>query len=493
MRNVVVFLIGLCLTAMVFAGGTGEGRKLSPSGQATLQLEQTVGFVDDPELQAYVERVGRRITAQGKRQDVNFRFYILDMPIPNALALPEGQVFVSRGILILVNSEDELAGILAHEIAHVEEHHSDQRERLNIVTSPIRIGAGIAGWATGLIIPDLGDAITELGESTTGLVLAPYSREQEREADLLGQTLAAAAGYEPDGMVSLLETMSRAEALNPEGSHDQSFFDTHPATAERVALTREHGKTLVPAPRPAAAKDRRAMLEMIQGLVIGENPSKGFFDDNWFVHPELAFAMGFPREWTGINSDGFVGAQKPDEDTFVMLALVAEGTDPIAGARAASKKLKTDLVAEATTGTINGLPAARNHAEITDAKGEVQKLELTWIAYGGLVYQIMGVAAQARFDAVENLMQQSANSFRPLSDEERAQIKVTQLEIATARENESFAALAERVQSPWTAEAIAVVNGKPVDAKLASGELIKIGLLETYAWKRRPVVRAPAD
>ena len=473
--------------------GGDDGRKLSPSAQATLQLEQSVGFVDDPKLQAYVEEVGRRIAAQGKRHDVDFRFYILDMPVPNALALPEGQVFVSRGVLILVNSEDELAGILAHEIAHVEEHHSDQRQGLNVVTSPIRIGTGIAGWATGLIIPDLGDAITELGESTTGLVLAPYSREQEREADLAGQSLVAAAGYQPEGLVSLLETMSRAEKLDPENTHEQSFFDTHPATAERVALTREHGKTLVPAPRPASARDRKGLLEALHGLVIGEDPAKGFFVDNWFVHPGLAFAMGFPREWTGINTDGFVGAQLPNEDTFVMLALVAEGTDPIAGARAASKKLKTDVVSEATRGSINGLPAARTRTQITDANGVVEKLELTWIAYGGLVYQIMGVAAQARFDAVEELMTQSANSFRPLSDEERSQIKVAQLETAEAGQGESFAALAERVKSPWSAEAIAVVNGKPVDAKLAAGELIKVGILERYAWKPRHPPAVPVD
>lgn len=459
--------------------------ELSASEQVTIELEQDVGFVEDPELLAYVERVGRRITAQGKRDDIDFRFYILDMPIPNALALPEGQIFVSRGVLVLVNSEDELAGILAHEIAHVEEHHAEERRGLSIATSPIRLGAGIAGWATGLIVPGLGDAIVELGDSTSGLVLAPYSREQEREADRVGQDLAAAAGYEPEGLVNLLDTMVNAEALDPENARERSLLDSHPATAERVELTRAHGANLTPAPRPASTKDRKAVLETLQGLVIGENPGKGFFDKNWFVHPELAFVMSFPPDWEGINSGGFVGAQVPNEETYVMLALVAQGTDPMEGAKAASRRLETDLVMEAKLGSVNGLPAAKNQAQITAGDGEIQKLEFTWIAHGGRVYQVMAVASLERFEAEKVLMRTSAHSFRALDDEERAQILFTQLQIVEGKQGETIAELAQRVKTPWSAAAISVVNRKPATATLEAGELIKVGIQKSYAARPR--------
>jgi predicted Zn-dependent protease len=468
-------------------GGDGE-IELSESEQIELELEHSVGFVDDPELLAYVETIGRRIVEQGKRSEIDYRFYILDMPIPNALALPEGQIFVSRGVLVLVNSEDELAGILAHEVAHVEERHADERQGLAIVTSPIRLGTGIAGWATGLIIPGLGDAIVELGESTQGLVLAPYSRDQEREADRVGQSLAAAAGYDPDGLVNLLDTMANAEALTPENARERSFFDSHPTTDERVELTREHGGTLSPGPRPATAKDRREVLAVLQGLVIGEDPGKGFFDDNWFVHPVLEFAMAFPPNWDGINAGGFVGAQAPDEETFVMLALVGKGSDPLDGAKAASKTLEVDVVADAQVGTLNGLDAAKNRAQITGPDGEIQKVELTWIAHGGLIYQVMGVAAIERFDAVAELMAKSAHSFRPLTAEELSGILVAQLVVVEGREGESIASLAERAGSPWTVEAIAVVNRRSASAPLDAGELMKVGVQKSYA-VRRPEVR----
>ncbi len=461
-------------------GAPGEA-ELSDSEQVARELERSVGFVSDPELLAYVETVGRRISAQGNRADIDYRFYILDMPIPNALALPDGQIFVSRGVLVLVNTEDELAGILAHEIAHVEEYHADERQGLAIVTSPIRFGAGIAGWATGLIIPGLGDAIVELGESTTGLVLAPYSREQEREADRVGQTLAAATGYQPEGLVNLLETMANAEALAPEKAREPGFFDSHPTTEERVERTREHGRTLTPASRPASARDRKGVLAMLQGLIIGEDPGKGFFDENWFVHPELGFVIAFPPDWEGINSSAFVGAKAPNEETFVMLALVAEGADPMEGAKVASKKLQTDLVTNARLGTVNGLPAAKNQAQFTGDDGEIQKMELTWIAYGGRIYQVMGVARLERFEAVEELMRKSAHSFRPLSNEERSNILVTRLQVVAGEQGESIAELAARVQTTWTVEAISVANRKPVAEALAAGELMKVGIQQSYA------------
>lgn len=490
--------IGL-LAAALLAGCAGRGTQggdgaieLSESEQVMVELAHAVGFVDDPELLAYIETIGRRIVEQGERNDIDYRFFILDMPIPNALALPEGQILVSRGVLVLVNSEDELAGILAHEVAHVEEHHADERQGLAVVTSPIRLGADIAGWATGLIIPGLGEAIVELGESTQGLVLAPYSRDQEREADRVGQTLAAAAGYDPDGLVDLLDTMVNAEALTPEAVHERSFFDSHPTTEERVELTREHGGTLTPGQRPAAARERPEVLAMLQGLVIGEDPGKGFFDENWFVHPVLEFAMAFPPDWEGINSGGFVGAKAPDEETFVMLALVGKGSDPLDGAKAASKKLEVDVVSDARAGTVNGLDAARSRAEITGPDGGIQKVELTWIAHGGLIYQIMGVAAVEKFDAANELMRKSAHSFRPLTEEELSGILVAQLVVVEGREGESIAGLAERVGTPWSVEAIAVVNRRSSADPLAAGELLKVGIQKSYE-VRKPATSEDPD
>jgi predicted Zn-dependent protease len=251
-----------------------------------------------------------------------------------------------------------------------------------------------------------------------------------------------------------------------------------------VQLTKEHGMTLTPAPRPVSARDRKGVLAVLEGLVIGEDPGKGFFDENWFVHPELAFAMAFPPDWEGINSSGFVGAKAPNEESFVMLALVAEGSDPIEGAKVASRKLEIDVVTGAILGTVNGLEAAKNQAQLTGGEDEIQKMELTWIAHGGLIYQVMGVATLERFDAVEELMRKSAHSFRPLTDEERSHILVTHLQVVESEQGETIAELAERVETPWSVEAISVVNRKPATVALEAGQLMKVGIRESYATLR---------
>lgn len=164
-----------------------------------------------------------------------------------------------------------------------------------------------------------------------------------------------------------------------------------------------------------------------------------------------------------------------------MLALVAEGTDPMEGARAASQKLEIDLVSDAIPGTVNGLQAAKNQVELSGEENEIQKMELTWIAYGGLIYQIMGVATLERFEAEEERMRKSAHSFRPLSDEERSHILITRLRIVEGEQGETIAELAERVGTPWSVEAISIVNRKPATAALEAGELMKVGIQNSYA------------
>lgn len=469
-----------------------EKTELSESEIVARELEQSVGFLNDPGLLGYIESVGERIVEQGSRDEIEYRFYVLDTWVPNALALPEGQIFVSRGVLMLVNSEDELAGILAHEIAHVEERHANEREGLAIVTSPIRLGAGIAGWATGLIVPGLGEAIVELGASTEGLVLAPYSREQEREADRVGQSLAAAAGYAPEGLVDLLDTMANAEALSPQLASEPSFFDTHPATAERVALTRQYGGTLEAAPRPAAAMDRPGVLAMLQGLVVGEDPARGFFYGGTLVHPVLGFLMGFPRDWETFNLGGLWGAQAPGEDAFITLRMLGRSSDPLDGAAAASEYLGVDLTTEARRRLVNGMRAAKNQARISNADGEERMVEFTWIAHDDLVYQIMGEATVGRFEELELLMRASAHSFRALREEELDRIVVARLDVVAGQEGETIAELAERVGTPWTVDEIAVVNRRPTSSPLGDGELLKVKMWKRYTAERtRPTPYAP--
>ena len=187
--------------------------------------------LDDPAVQQYVNRVGLWVALQGSRPNLPWRFAVLDNPNVNAFATPGGYVFITRGLLERMHSEAELAGALAHEIAHVEKRH-----HLNALKKDARMRLiGRAGSAA------LSKAGTEAADmermsAVAGMAKGLYSRgldkSDEYEADRVGAMLAARAGYDPYGLAQVLQTL---DAVNPEASQFALLFKTHPKPADRLA------------------------------------------------------------------------------------------------------------------------------------------------------------------------------------------------------------------------------------------------------------------
>ncbi|MDX1431160.1 MAG: M48 family metalloprotease [Gammaproteobacteria bacterium] len=473
----------LCLIAGCAGVPAGSSHADAELSRTATRLAEQIGFVDDDALAGYVAAVGRRVSANASRPGVSYRFHVLDMGTPNALALPDGNVYISRGLLVLVNSEDELAGALAHEIAHVERDHASGRSNVSIATAPIRIGTGLAGYATAIFSPEVGEAIASFGETASNVVLAPYSRDQEREADDVGQQLMLAAGYDPAGLSRLLDVIARSETLDDAADTGSDFFSTHPATAERVSTTRAHAAALGGPAAGTVILERAALLERLAGLPVGRNPAQGFFEGDWFIHPQLGFALRFPAEWEKVNTASFVGAKAADDEVFLTVSPVAEGEDPVEGARRLSGKVGVDIASDAKRLEINGLAAAVNQAQVGDGP-KANALLLTWVAHRGVIYEIMGLAPLARYEAVRGELTRATSTFRALTREELGRIEIIKLDIVAARDRESLAELAARTRSVWPQEVIAVVNGRELGDRLRAGELVKVAV-------PRPV--APAD
>src|SRR5262247_2519068 len=131
-----------------------------------------MGLLDDPALVAYVQALGQRLAAQSPRRDVEYRFQVVDRVEPNAFALPGGYIYMTRGLLVLVNSEDELAGVIGHEIGHVAARHSVQQISR---AAPLAVVTGITAAVTGVVSPGLGRAVGGAGAAASGLILAPYN------------------------------------------------------------------------------------------------------------------------------------------------------------------------------------------------------------------------------------------------------------------------------------------------------------------------------
>jgi predicted Zn-dependent protease len=165
------------------------------------QVEEQMGLVDDPKLVSYIESIGQRLAKHSPYQDVTYQFQVVDMEEPNAFALPGGYVYVSRGLLVLVNAEDELAGVIGHEIGHVATRHSVQRLTR---AAPIGLVTGVTSAAVGIVSSSLANAVSGTGTLLNSAILAAYSREQENDADAIGQLLAIKAGWNPEGITHFL-------------------------------------------------------------------------------------------------------------------------------------------------------------------------------------------------------------------------------------------------------------------------------------------------
>ncbi len=180
------------------------------------------GLVEDPALTRYVAMVGLTVAEQSARPGgAVFRFGVLDTDEVNAFAAPGGYVFVTRGTLDLMESEAELAGVLAHEVAHVDETHVLDEIRRSSAVTAVRDEAELSG--------ELLDRLSEIG---TSLLFTGLSREDELEADSLGLLYAAASGYRPDGLARFLE---RLEALSGEDATVREWIATHPPESARLA------------------------------------------------------------------------------------------------------------------------------------------------------------------------------------------------------------------------------------------------------------------
>ena len=199
--------------------------------------------VEDPLVNEYINEIGNRVAAQTSDGDVNFRFFVIDDSRINAFALPGGYIGVHTGLIEATRSEDELAGVLAHEVAHVTQRHLARAihasSRQSILSTAVMLGAILAGVAGGG--SDVMQAGMAVAQGTAAQAQINFTRANEHEADRVGIAALAGAGFDPYGMASFFDVMSRQNSRAPD-ERAPAFLMTHPVTASRVAEARDRAR-----------------------------------------------------------------------------------------------------------------------------------------------------------------------------------------------------------------------------------------------------------
>lgn len=223
-------------------GGRGLGNWYSTETEmkegkgVSMEIEKSVKFITDPVVDEYVNRIGQNIVKNSDAK-VPFTIRVIDSDEINAMALPGGFFYVNSGLILAADNEAEVAGVMAHEIAHVAAHHAMREQtRLNYAqfgTIPLIFIGGGLGYglyeASGLAVP---------------ITFLQFSRDFERQADFLGVQYMYKAGYDPEALPSMFEKIEHLEKTKP-GMIAKAFSD-HPQTPDRILATQEEISHLLP-------------------------------------------------------------------------------------------------------------------------------------------------------------------------------------------------------------------------------------------------------
>lgn len=194
------------------------------------QARQQLPIAQDSFLQSYFDRIGRSLASQPEAGDYPYSFTPVRDKTINAFALPGGPTFLNLGLVLNAENEAQVAGVVAHEIAHVAlRHGTNQVSKANLIQIPAMIAGGIAG--NNSVLGQLAQLGIGLGANS---ILLKYSRDAEREADALGARMMAGAGYNPLEMARFFE---RLEAEG--GARGPEFFSSHPSPGNRVEHVQE--------------------------------------------------------------------------------------------------------------------------------------------------------------------------------------------------------------------------------------------------------------
>jgi predicted Zn-dependent protease len=423
------------------------------------------GVYKDERVGEYVARVTSRIAKGSDRPDIAYRVTVLNNQVVNAFALPGGYVYVTRGLLALVDDEAELAGVLGHEIGHVIARHSAQRQTA-------ALGASVIGAVLGAVVGS--QAVNQVvGLGGQGL-LAGYSRDQEYEADALGVRYLAKAGYDPYAQGDFLATMEeqrKLQALITGQKYDASadWLASHPATPERVAAARDHAADTGMLPG-TGDRNRNGLMRAIDGMVYGDSPEQGFVRGRIFIHPTERIRFEAPPQFTVVNGPDAVLVQGPNK-TLAKFDSGAKSPNVEIGTYLAGVWASGIRISPVDRFTVNGMPAASALTKIGEYNARLVAIEVE----PGRAYRFLMGTLPATGTRHDKALHDLVMSFRRLSTAEAAKAKPLRIRIATVKSGDTVASLGARMAYPdFRVERFRALNGLDANERLTPGMLVKL-------------------
>ncbi len=420
-------------------------------------------IVDD--IVAELSRGAGQVAPKG-----GYRGTLLDTSTVNAFAIGDGNVFVTRQLLAYLNDEDELLGVMGHEVGHVIGGHSRFK------------GAAHAGQAGGdrlfgVFLPPLRGA-AQLGST---VVIQGFGRSQEHAADVAGVKFLADLGRDPDAMGRSLGILDADSKLQEKmfGGRPPSAFDywlsSHPMHSERINMVRM-ASGMAPRGRPGPHRTPAAFIRELDGMVFDDGPEQGIVDGSRFRHPTMKFALDAAPGFRLLNGTSALMIRAPGASSATLKVINGAGS-AAERFKAAWAKSFPEEIAPPTPELIDigGMQSAGGWVEkrVNDTPVRISMWLYSWSDSQSFIY---AAADPKAANAAQHAA--TAKSFRRLSNEEAAAVKLRRISVVDIAAGDTVASLSQRMSyADFREERFRLING------LFNGEALpKSGPIKLVLW-----------
>jgi len=430
--------------------------------QSHAEICASYGVYSDKNLQTWFTQKGTAMARVTPRQNLPYTFTVLDSPVVNAFAVPGGYVYITRGIMGYFNDEAEFAGVLGHELGHVEARHSaSQYSKLQVTNLAINAGS---------ILSETFSRYASLVSVGSTLMFLKFSRDDERLADRLGVEYSSKVGYDATRMSDFFVTLER---MQPSDGSLPAWASTHPDPGDRIVATKKMALDFQKAnPNVQYVTRRNEYLEMVDGLPHGDDPRQGYVRNGFFYHPGLKFMFPVPSGWKLSNQPSEVRLS-PEKENATLVFKLGQGTNLIDGSTKFASANNITL-SDSKQITVNGLQGLATVGELT-SNGQTLSIASYYILMNNATYSFHGLAPSDGFSTVRQFFNQTATGFKPLTDKALISVTPNTIKVRSAAKAgtlkstlQGFGVPADKLND------LSILNGMNLDDAVKAGTKIKV-------------------
>ena len=453
--------LAILTLAAAAAQAAGPGEKLYN------EFVETGQIYGDEAWQSYVRNLGERLLAQSKDAGRQYHFHVLDNSVVNAFATGDRYIFINRGLIAFLRSEDELAAVIGHEIGHVVARHTRRQRTANVLGKGVGIVAAILTGAGNLY---------QVSDAATKAYVSGYGREMELEADRLGGEFLARAGYNPLAMIDVVQVLKDQELFarrverKPATYH--GLFASHPKNDKRLHDAVAYSQNLLPATTTEPVAD---FWELVDGLMYGDEAVMGRVIGTRYYHGGLRVVVEFPEQWSIGSPKAAISATAPGgrEAAYIEIGRHAwqKRQSP---EKFLTQRLRRDDIVSGESVEINGM---EGYVGETSTEGSDAKLKMIGVLYRGKdVFLFTGGAGpKGDPEAFRADFLATMHALRNMTPEDAQLANERRIKVIVAEPDVTYADLAR--QTPiqrFPEETLRLMNAGHPHGEPRAGNYIKI-------------------